>query len=62
MSRPISEMPLENGDLLIGDREEKLWHTLGMLVYGFWHWHPVLHVFEYLFYKANAHKMCKISL
>ncbi len=62
MSRSISETPLENGDLLIGDREEEPWQTAGMLVYAFWGWHTVLHVFEYLFHKASAHKMCKIAL
>jgi len=58
MSRPISETPLENGDLLIGDREEEHWQTSGMLCMDS---DTVLCVFECIFYKANGHKMCKIS-
>jgi len=58
MSRPISETPLENGDLLISDREEEHWQTSGML---FMDSDTVLCVFECIFYKVNAHKMCKIS-
>lgn len=46
MSRPISETPLENGDLLIGDREEELWQTSGMLCMDS---DTVLHVFEYIY-------------